>query len=57
MASRKKSYDPDKTEGAKIAKENRREMNDFSDEKLDELNRAAMARIYGNGSVKVRPRH
>jgi hypothetical protein len=32
MASRKKSYDPDQTEGAKIAKENRREMNDFSDE-------------------------
>lgn len=49
------TYDPDKTEGAKFAKQNRREMNDFSDEKLDELNRAAMARIYGNGSSPPGP--
>jgi predicted XRE-type DNA-binding protein len=38
--------DPDKTEGAKIAKENRREMNDFSIEKIEELNRAALKRFH-----------
>jgi hypothetical protein len=57
MASQKKQYDPDKTEGAKLTKQLRREMNDLSDDKMDELFRAGMAVIYGKGKAPLRSRH
>jgi hypothetical protein len=56
MAGSKK-YHPDKTEGARLTKQLRREMNDLSDDKMDELFRSGMAVIYGKGKTPVRPRH
>ena len=46
---------PKETEGVKLARANRRECNDLTEDQREDLVQRAMAAIYGDSRTQVRP--